>query len=124
MSPSELKKLKNKRRKAQKKLEKEKEKQKQEQEKKEHTGGKKPQEQELDGPKEEDLIPEKLAKVRLNSLAYFKYLSALLLIIVILTLNTLSGVVGWCKGGVYFTSLGRPTDIGLHLGKACYTCSR
>ena len=59
-----MKKLRNKQRKAQKKLEKEKEKQKQEQEKKEHTGGKKQQEQELDGPKEEDLIPDKLAKVR------------------------------------------------------------
>ena len=70
MTPSELKKLKNKRRKAQKKLEKEKEKQKLEQEKKEHTGGKKQQEQELDGPKEEDLIPEKLAKVSTNSKTY------------------------------------------------------
>ena len=64
LTPSELKKLRNKQRKAQKKLEKEKEKQKQEQEKKEHIGGKKQQEQELDGPKEEDLVPEKLAKVR------------------------------------------------------------
>ena len=33
------------------------------------------------------------------------------------------GVVGWCEGTVYFTSLGRPTDIGLQLGKACYPCS-
>ena len=33
------------------------------------------------------------------------------------------GVVGWCKGAVYLTSLGRPTDIGLQLGKACYPCS-
>ena len=43
---------------------------------------------------------------------------------------------GWWKGGprwhgsrwqrgiaVYLTSLGRPTDIGLQLGKACYPCS-
>ena len=30
---------------------------------------------------------------------------------------------GWCKGAVYLTSLGRPTDIGLQLGKACYPCS-
>ena len=30
------------------------------------------------------------------------------------------GVVGWCEGVVYLTSLGRPTDIGLQLGKACY----
>ena len=64
LTPSELKKLRNKQRKAQKKMEKEKEKQKQEQEKKEHIGGKKQQEQELDGPKEEDLVPDKLAKVR------------------------------------------------------------
>ena len=36
----------------------------------------------------------------------------------------LSGVVG-CGGGVlYLTSLGCPTDIGLQLGKACYSCSR
>ena len=33
------------------------------------------------------------------------------------------GVVGWCEGLVYLTSLGRPTDIGLQLGKACYPCS-
>ena len=32
------------------------------------------------------------------------------------------GVVGWCEGAVYLTSLGRPTDIGLQLGKACYPC--
>ena len=30
---------------------------------------------------------------------------------------------GWCEGAVYLTSLGRPTDIGLQLGKACYPCS-
>ena len=33
------------------------------------------------------------------------------------------GVVGWCEGAVYLTSPGRPTDIGLQLGKACYPCS-
>ena len=33
------------------------------------------------------------------------------------------GVVGWCKGAVYLSSPGRPTDIGLQLGKACYPCS-
>ena len=33
------------------------------------------------------------------------------------------GVVGWCEGAVYLTSLGRPTDIGLQLGKACYPCT-
>ena len=32
--------------------------------------------------------------------------------------------VGWCEGVVYLTSPGRPTDIGLQLGKACYPCSR
>ena len=26
-------------------------------------------------------------------------------------------------GAVYLTSPGRPTDIGLQLGKACYPCS-
>ena len=35
----------------------------------------------------------------------------------------LEGVVGWCEGAVYLTSPGRPTDIGLQLGKACYPCS-
>ena len=33
-------------------------------------------------------------------------------------------VVGWCEGVLYLTSPGRPTDIGLQLGKACYPCSR
>ena len=33
------------------------------------------------------------------------------------------GVVGWCEGAVYLTSLGRPSDIGLQLGKARYPCS-
>ena len=37
--------------------------------------------------------------------------------------NLSEGVVGWCEGAVYLTSLGRPTDIGLQLGKACYPCS-
>ena len=32
-------------------------------------------------------------------------------------------VVGWCEGAVYLRSPGRPTDIGLQLGKACYPCS-
>ena len=34
------------------------------------------------------------------------------------------GVVGWCEGVVYLALSGRPTDIGLQLGKACYPCSR
>ena len=38
-------------------------------------------------------------------------------------LNDILGVVGWCEGAVYLTSPGRPTDIGLQLGKACYPCS-
>ena len=33
-------------------------------------------------------------------------------------------VVGWCEGVMYFLSPGRPADIGLQLGKACYPCSR
>ena len=36
----------------------------------------------------------------------------------------LEGVVGWCEGVLYLMSPGRPTDIGLQLGKACYPCSR
>ena len=35
-----------------------------------------------------------------------------------------SGVVGSGNGVVYLTSPGRPTKIGLQLGKACYPCSR
>ena len=31
---------------------------------------------------------------------------------------------GWGEGVVYLTSPGRPTDIGLKLGKVCYPCSR
>ena len=42
--------------------------------------------------------------------------------VVDVSLNPLM-VVGWCEGAVYLTSLGRPTDIGLQLGKACYPCS-
>ena len=33
------------------------------------------------------------------------------------------GVVGWCECVMYLMSLGRPADIGLQLGKACYPCS-
>ena len=35
-----------------------------------------------------------------------------------------SEVVGCGKGVVYLASLGRLTDIGLWLGKACYPCNR
>ena len=28
------------------------------------------------------------------------------------------GMVGWCEGVMYLTSLGHPTDIGLQLGKS------
>ena len=35
----------------------------------------------------------------------------------------LGGVVG-CGEDVYLTSPGRPTDIGLQLGKACCPCRR
>ena len=41
-----------------------------------------------------------------------------------ITLKSWWGVVGWCEGVVYLMSPGRPTDIGLQLGKACYPCSR
>ena len=36
----------------------------------------------------------------------------------------LLGVVGCGEGVVYLTSPGRPTDIGLQLGKGCCPCSR
>ena len=32
----------------------------------------------------------------------------------------LVGVVWWCEGVMYLVSPGRPTDIGLQLGKAYY----
>ncbi|CAI9732064.1 N-alpha-acetyltransferase 15, auxiliary subunit-like [Octopus vulgaris] len=64
LSPSELKKLRNKRRKAQKKAELEKEKQRAEMEKKEHQNKNKATDGEMDGPKEEELIPEKLVKTK------------------------------------------------------------
>ncbi|XP_005102206.1 N-alpha-acetyltransferase 15, NatA auxiliary subunit [Aplysia californica] len=62
LSPSELKKMKRKQRKAQKKAELEKEKQKAEQEKKDQNKNK-AQDGEMDGPKEEELIPDKLARI-------------------------------------------------------------
>ena len=34
------------------------------------------------------------------------------------------GMVGWCEGVLYLTAPGRPINIGLQLGKACYPCSR
>ena len=34
------------------------------------------------------------------------------------------GVVRWCEGIVCLMSPGRPSDIGLQLGKDCYPCSR
>ena len=41
-----------------------------------------------------------------------------------ITLKSWWGVVGWCEGVVYLMLPGRPTDIGLQLGKTCYPCSR
>ncbi len=61
LSASELKKLKNKQRKKAKQEALKREKQKQEEQKKEQT--KKTQDAEVDGPKEEELLPEKLVKV-------------------------------------------------------------
>lgn len=62
LSPSELRKLKNKQRKAKKRAQAQAENKKAEQDKKE-TQSKKAQDGELDGPKEEELVPEKLARV-------------------------------------------------------------
>ena len=42
----------------------------------------------------------------------------------IVTSFGMCGVVRWCEGVVYLTSPGCPPDIGFHLGKACYLCSR
>ena len=42
------------------------------------------------------------------------------LVVSILTLN----LALFQEGVVYLTSPGRPTDIGLQLGKACFSCSR
>lgn len=62
LTPSELKKMRNKQRKAQKKAALEKQKQKEEQQKKEQQS-KKQADGDLDGPKEEELNPDKLARV-------------------------------------------------------------
>ena len=70
MSPSELRKLKNKQRKAAKRALAQ-EKQKAEQDKKE-TQGKKAQDGEMDGPKEEELVPDKLARVCMKTWFFFK----------------------------------------------------
>ena len=59
-----------------------------------------------------------LAAVVLSTLSKNKFLACLLKIF-----RLTGGVVGWCEGAVYLTSPGRPTDIGLQLGKACYPCS-
>ena len=62
LTASELRKIRNKQRKAQKKLQQEKEKQKVEDQKKEQAS-KKLQDAEIDGPKEEELLPDQLVKV-------------------------------------------------------------
>ena len=62
MTPSELRKLKNKQRKAAKKAQQAQEKQKAEHDKKEQSAKKQP-DGEMDGPKEEELVPDKLARV-------------------------------------------------------------
>ena len=41
-----------------------------------------------------------------------------------LIINSLHGVIGCGEGVVYRASPGRPTDIGLQLGKTCYPCKR
>ena len=62
--------------------------------------------------------------IALDKRGYFLFFHEIFVVgIKALLLSTL-GVVGWCKGVVYLTSPGRPTDIGLQLGKACYPCSR
>ena len=58
-----------------------------------------------------NIVPDETLFFFIEKYWYFSYFS------------TKPGVVGWCKGAVYLTSLGRPTDIGLQLGKACYPCS-
>lgn len=63
LTPSELKKLRSKQRKAAKREALKQEKQKQEEQKREQANKAKNQDSELDGPKEEELVPDKLAKV-------------------------------------------------------------
>ena len=45
---------------------------------------------------------------------------ALLEFKILLLLLLKTGVVGWCEGVMYLMSPGRPADIGLQVGKACY----
>ena len=50
-----------------------------------------------------------------------------ILIMILYALSMLlchQGMVRCGEGVLYLTSPGRPTDIGLQLGKACYPCSR
>lgn len=63
LTPAELKKMKRKQRKAQKKAEMEQQKQKAEMERREQNKNK-ANDGEMDGPKEEELVPDKLARVR------------------------------------------------------------
>ena len=41
-----------------------------------------------------------------------------------LSVGTVGGMIGCGEGVMYLKSPGRPTDIGLQLGKVCYPCSR
>ena len=72
--------------------------------------------------------PQKEVQVRPNKLevvASFCYLGDMLSAAGGCELSTTTwGVVGWCEGVMYLVSPGRPTDIGLQLGKACYRWSR
>ena len=56
--------------------------------------------------------------VRIASLRYFYQ------IFKTCSMQKYKGVVECGEGVVYLTSLERPTDIGLQLGKACYPWSR
>lgn len=76
LSPSELKKMKRKARKAQKKAEVEQQKQKAEMERREQNKNK-AADGEMDGPKEEELVPEKLARVRKETWGFHSILSLL-----------------------------------------------
>ena len=63
LTPAEQKKLRNKQRKKAKQEATKREKQKQEEQQKQQQGKTKSQDPELDGPKEEELVPEKLERV-------------------------------------------------------------
>ena len=65
---------------------------------------------------------DNIMKLQTTSVSAYHLLMALALDVLLNWVGL--GLVGCDEGVVYLTSPGRPTDIGLQFGKACYSCSR